>query len=93
MKTLLILLSAVLTISCYAGSATLAWNAPTNSVVTGYKLYYGTRTNPTTQITLGNVTTAILNGLRYRQTYYFAVTAYNKTGESARSNQISYRIP
>jgi hypothetical protein len=79
-------------------SATLAWNAVTGTI-SGYKIYV--RDTPpnappgsyTRTITVGTVTSTIVNSLPVGKTYYFAVTAYNSAGESASSNVVSKTIP
>ena len=94
MKKLLLLLCSTITTFCFAGTATLMWNAPTGSTVSGYNLYYGTTSNPTTKATIANpVTTAAIVNITSGKTYYFTVTAYNTAGESTHSNQISYLVP
>jgi len=54
----------------------LSWSAATNA--TGYKVFYGTTSPPTTSIDAGNVTTYTLTGLTNGQTYYIAVKAYSQ---------------
>jgi len=84
MKKLLVwsaVVSAVLTtflmLTALAGqSVTLAWNANSETNLSGYRLYYGTssrgyQTNGTTTNTTFTVTN-LVNGT----TYYFAVTAF-----------------
>jgi hypothetical protein len=76
-----------------AGQANLAWNASTSANVAGYKLYYGTSSgNYTNNIKVGMVTSYTVSGLAPR-TYYFAVTAYDASGnESGYSNEVSAAI-
>jgi hypothetical protein len=84
------------------GSATLSWTAPTKNAdgspiagLAGYHIYYGTDPNHFTQIIKisGAATTKfVVNGLS-AGTYYFAVSAYNATGqESVKSNIASKSI-
>jgi hypothetical protein len=84
------------------GSATLTWTAPTKNTdgspiagLAGYHIYYGTDPNHFTQTIkiIGAATTKyVVNGLS-SGTYYFAVSAYNATGqESAKSNIASKSI-
>jgi len=84
-----------------AGSLTLSWNAPIQNTdgtalsdLAGYKLYYGTATgNYTNTINVGNVTTYQVNNLTDGLTYYFAVTAYNTSGnESVYSNEVNKTV-
>ena len=91
-----IALSASLAILiCAAGrtqgqSVVLAWDPSYNAA--GYRLYSGTISGVSTQtIDVGNTTSTLVSNLILGQTYFFAVTAYNTTGqESALSNEISY---
>jgi hypothetical protein len=54
-------------------SLALSWNAVDNA--TGYRIYYGTSSPPTTLVDVGNTTTYTLSGLTNDQTYYVAVSA------------------
>lgn len=77
-----------------AKSVTLAWDASTDSSVTGYKLYYGPGSgNYTNAVTLGNVTSGTIPNLVEGATYYFGVTAFNTVGESGYANEVAYTIP
>lgn len=74
------------------GSVTLTWEAPilnsdgsTLTDLAAYKLYYGTSSrNYTNQIQIENpgVTTYVVENL-VADTYYFAITALNNTGEES----------
>jgi hypothetical protein len=81
-------------------SATLTWDPPTTNAdgtplieLAGYKIYYGTLTrNYTKVINVGNITTYTIKNLT-PDTYYFAVTAYDNSGnESGYSNEVSKTI-
>ena len=63
--------------------------------VTGYKLYYGPISgNYTQSIDVGNVTTYIVSNLASGNTYYFAATGHDATGnESGYSNEVSTTLP
>jgi hypothetical protein len=83
------------------GATKLTWEAPTTvsdgtplTDLAGYKIYYGTSSgNYTEVIDAGNVTTYTVGSLP-PGTYYFAVTAYNGSGnESDYSNEASKTIP
>jgi hypothetical protein len=83
-------------ISSFAvGSVTLAWDASPDVSVTGYRIYYGPASGVyTNSATVGNVTTATMNGLADGATYFFAATAYNAGGdESLFSNETTYTVP
>ena len=78
-----------------SGTARLTWDANTESDLAGYKVYTGpspgTYTSP---YDAGNVTVLDVINLTPGQTYYFAITAYNKfTQESGYSNEVSKTIP
>ncbi len=55
------------------GALVLSWTA--SSGATGYKVYYGTSSPPTTPVDVGNTTTYTLTGLTNGQTYFVAVSA------------------
>jgi hypothetical protein len=83
------------------GSATLSWDAPQTytdgrslgDALGGFKVYYGTSSrNYTHVVDVGKVTTYRVAGLP-PATYYFAVTAYDQSGnESDYSNEASKEI-
>ena len=91
-----VVLSASLTILiCAAGrtqgqSVVLAWDPSYNAA--GYRVSSGTTSGVFTQaLDVGNTTSTLVSNLILGQTYFFAVTAYNTTGQpSAVSNEISY---
>lgn len=81
-------------------SVTLEWDAPTSNAdgsplndLAGYKVYYGnSSTNYTNSVDIGNFTSATINDLS-SGTWYFAVTAYDASGnESSYSNEVSLII-
>ena len=84
------------------GTATLTWNANTESNLAGYKIYYGTspRNNNcppggySDTIDAGNVTKYVLNKLTDGKTYYFSITSYNTAKkESCFSEEGKKNIP
>ena len=96
------LISAGLFNYAHAGSATLSWNANTESDLAGYRIYYGmsarTGTCPTggypNNINVGNVAAYTFSNLTDGSTYYFSITAYDTSGnESCFSSQVSKLIP
>jgi hypothetical protein len=74
---------------------TLAWNPNAESDLGGYKIHYGTASGSyTVHVDVHNVTIFTVTGLTAGQTYYFAATAYDTSGnESGYSNQVSYLVP
>jgi uncharacterized membrane protein len=79
-----------------ANTATLSWNASTESDLAGYKVYQGTGSGtygaPLT--TLPKTTTSFTaTGLQNGTTYFFVITSYDNSGnESAYSNEVSKSI-
>lgn len=70
--------------SVYAQQATLKWEANTEPDVTGYRVYYGTRSGTyLPPIDVGKVTTYTVSGLDVSLDYFFAVQAYASTGLSS----------
>jgi hypothetical protein len=85
-----------------AAQAALSWSAPTTNTdgtpiksLSGYKVYTGTASGSYAQnVDVGNVTSYTNSSLKDGTTYYFAVTAYDATGNaSGYSNQASYTTP
>ena len=95
-------MTALSAASACAGQATLSWSAPAAysdgtpvTALGGYKVYAGTAPGAYSQtIDVGNVTSYTLTGLNNGATYYFAVTAYDASGNvSGFSNQTSKTFP
>jgi chitinase len=78
-----------------AAQVTLAWDPNTEIDLAGYKVHYGTASGSYTVHTdVHKVTTYAVTGLTAGQTYYFAATAYDASGnESGYSNPVSYAVP
>jgi len=84
-----------------AGSATVSWNANTETDLAGYKIYYGTSPRsgacptggyPSVQ-SVGKVTSYTFNNLNDGATYYFSVTAYDTSNnESTCSSEVSKTV-
>jgi hypothetical protein len=88
-------LTLLLTSYPAATPVTLVWDASVSSMVDGYWLYYGTQSGTyTARIDAGAATTCTLE-LTGGETYYFVVTAYDRTEhiESAFSNEASTTLP
>jgi len=82
--------------ACGATSnVTLFWQPSTSSTVAGYKVYYGGASGDyTNDVSVDAVTNAVISGLVAGDTYYFAATSYDASGdESGFSQEISYNIP
>ena len=102
MKTIIsfiFILLFIFVIPVFAGTSnvTLQWDAPTTNVdgtpltdLAGYKVYYGNESgNYTNNIDVNNITTYEITNLA-DGTYYFAVTAYDTSGnESDYSNEVN----
>jgi hypothetical protein len=76
-----------------ATSVTLAWDASSDTTVTGYLLYYGPRSGSYTgQVDVGKATQFTLLGIP-AGTYYFVLKAYNASGMlSGASNEVSTAV-
>jgi fibronectin type 3 domain-containing protein len=76
------------------GTAILSWDPVTATDLSGYRVYYGTGPGAYLQpfghgIEVGDVVTYTVTGLSSGTRYYFAVTAYDTTGnESIYSNEV-----
>jgi hypothetical protein len=74
----------------------LAWDANTDSVVNGYKVYTGTASRVYgTPVDVGKVLTYKVANLTCGSKYYFSVTAYggsNPVQESGYSNEVSISL-
>ena len=93
---LIIILMASASTVAWAGRATVSWDANTESDLAGYKVHYGTQPNRSysNTIDVGNVTSYTVGNLQPGTTYYFAVTAYDLSGnESDYSEEVSLTIP
>src|SRR5262249_17275924 len=79
----------------HAQSISLAWNANTETDLSGYTVYYGTSSGVyPNNISLGKVTTYTVTALTAGQTYYFALKAVNTSGQSSGySAQVSATVP
>ncbi|MGH7772383.1 MAG: fibronectin type III domain-containing protein [Candidatus Binatia bacterium] len=75
-------------------TASLTWGPNTETDLAGYKVYVGTSSRVYgSPINVGNLTSYALTNLLVGSTYYFAVTAYDGSGnESGFSNEVSKSI-
>ncbi|MBN1543403.1 fibronectin type III domain-containing protein [candidate division KSB1 bacterium] len=78
----------------FAGSLKVKWNANSEDDLAGYRVHYGTVPGQYTEtIDVGNVTFHIIDQLQDGETYHFAVTAYDFSGnESAFSEMVSATV-
>jgi hypothetical protein len=85
------LLTLLISVWARAEQVTLSWEAGSEPDLAGYKIHYGTASNSyTVHIDVNNVTSYTVTGLTAGQTYYFAATAYDSSGnESEYSNSVS----
>lgn len=80
----------------WAGSVTLSWDTNNENDLSGYRVYYGAQSNHNYSdvVDVGNVVTFRISNLDAGRTYFFAVTAYDFSGnESSFSSEISANIP
>ncbi|MDP3850184.1 MAG: Ig-like domain-containing protein [Luteolibacter sp.] len=93
----IVAVSGFLVLSLQAGAATvnLAWNANSESDISGYRLSYGTSPGSySNTVATGAVTTVSVSGLEEGRIYYFSVKAVNQAGlQSVSSSEISYLVP
>lgn len=80
-------------------SAALNWDAGTDPKIAGYRVYYGTASRAYAQakgsgLDAGNCNRFVVSNLERGRRYYFAVTAYDASGdESDFSNEASKTLP
>ncbi len=76
----------------FAETATVSWDANTESDLSGYKIYYGTSSGSYDDVVdVGNKTSFSINNLVVGTTYFFVVTAFDFSGnESGFSNEVSF---
>ena len=91
----LALILALLPTILFAAVVRISWNANTESDLEGYRVFYGASSgNYPYVINVGNKTTIDVSGLSESGTYYFAVTAFDFSGnESDYSLETSVSIP
>jgi hypothetical protein len=78
-----------------APAAQLTWDELRHPDVVGYLLHYGPDpASPSQHVSVGNVTTATIDGLPIGSTIYFRCTAHDEFfAESGPSNQVSFVVP
>ena len=78
-----------------ASSVNITWDACAQSLVSGYRILYGTDPlNLEGRLDVGPTTAGSVNGLQEGQSYWFSVCSYNNAGfESIPSEPINYVVP
>lgn len=101
MKTLILAILAVLVMAGMvwaSGDKTFAWDAYTDAA-DGFKLYCGRTANVEPIAANLQATITPITLTQYKKTgfqsgqWYCAMTAYNATQESVKSNEISFTVP
>ncbi len=89
-----LLLLILLPTALFAASVSVSWQPNTESDLAGYKIYYGGQTGSySTTINVANVQQYSVTGLSEGSTYYFAVTAYDQSGnESSYSTEVPITV-
>ncbi len=85
--------------SARAGQVSVFWDAPSQNAdgtlltdLTGFKVYSGTRSRQYDRVKdVGNVTQTVIDGLVDGQTYYFAVTAYDASGNESEFSDEAFK--
>jgi hypothetical protein len=81
---LILTVLALLPVSSMAGSAILNWQPNSESDLDGYRVYYGTSSRSYgPPLYVNTATTCTLDTLSEGATYYFAVTAYDTSGNES----------
>ena len=77
------------------GMVLIKWNPNHEDDLAGYKIYYGTHSRRySNAVDVGLVTSYTISNLETGKNYYFALTAYDTSGnESYFSNEVSVFIP
>lgn len=90
------LLFLFVTTSLFGAQVKLSWNPNSESDLAGYKVYWGTASGSYSKsVDVDNETSyTTITGLSHEVEYFFAVTAYDLTGnESGYSNEVSWLVP
>jgi hypothetical protein len=87
--------AAIRIIAAGAAQVTLAWNASSDPIVTGYNVYYGGKSGVyTNEVSAGDSNSVTIFGLIEGKVYFFAATAESASGvESPFSSEVSYLVP
>jgi hypothetical protein len=92
--TLLVTASFLCPMTVHSAQLSLAWDANGESDIAGYSVYYGLSSGSySSKVDVGNQTSYTIDGLQGGLTCYFAVTAYDNSGnESGYSNEVVYAV-
>ena len=76
-------------------SVSFAWNPSPDTDVSGYAIYYGSKSGTyTARVDVGSKTNATLSGFTEGTTNYFVVVAYNSAAlESMPSSEVTVLVP
>jgi hypothetical protein len=93
MRTLIILFFLTVVLSLSANATTLAWNANTDGVTTGYDVYIGTAAGAETLKANVGLALTYDPGVLAPGTYFSVVRAFNSAGvTSPPSNEVSWVV-
>jgi hypothetical protein len=93
--TVLVVFAIISSQVTFAAAVRLTWQSNAESDLAGYRVYYGSSSHSYTSIKdVGLSTTTDINGFTSGTTYYFAISAYDNSGnESDLSDEIIAVIP
>ncbi len=76
------------------GSVIVSWSPNSESDLAGYRIYYGLQSSNYSKVeNAGNTTSYSIGNLKAGQTYYFAVTAYDQSGnQSEYSTEVPFKV-
>lgn len=89
-----IVFSMIVTMVAFGAEATVSWDKNKESDLNGYKIYYGISSgNYNNVIDVGNNISYTVTNLDSNITYYFAITAYDLSGnESEFSEEVLWKL-
>ena len=92
-KLISILIFLLFAAPALAVDVTVSWTAPDDDRVTGYYVYYGTASPPTTEIDAETATQQAVTDLTEGEVYYFGAKSYDADGNtSVMSDIIEYTV-
>lgn len=94
MRTILLLLLTIVSVSAQQASVTLTWDPPPETGIAGYRLYSGLTSGIYTNTINVSATRHTVTNLVFGARYFFAVTAVSAQGlESGYSNELPFLVP